>query len=113
MRKYALALAALALGLAVVSPARAITYGAPDGNDHPNVGALVGTFNGQTYAYCSGTLVSPTVFVTAAHCDIGLSTVYVTFDAAYTANAKLYRGTYHADPLYTAAQNIVRDNSSH
>jgi hypothetical protein len=26
----------------------AITYGQPDGNRHPNVGALVGTFDGQT-----------------------------------------------------------------
>ena len=28
--------------------ASAITYGQPDGNRHPNVGALVGTFDGQT-----------------------------------------------------------------
>ena len=41
--------------------ALAITYGQPDGNKHPNVGALVGTFDGQTYPYCSGTLISPTL----------------------------------------------------
>ncbi len=51
--------------------ASAITYGQPDGNRHPNAGALVGTFDGQQHPYCSGTLISPTVFPTAAHCDVG------------------------------------------
>ena len=31
--------------------ALAITYGQPDANKHPNVGALVGTFDGETYPY--------------------------------------------------------------
>src|SRR5215210_4991842 len=95
--------------LAVSLPLLAITYGQPDGNDHPAVGALVGTFNGQTYPYCSGTLISPTVFLTAAHCNIGTSTVYVTFDSAYTSKSKLYTGTYYADPLYNQSQNDPHD----
>jgi hypothetical protein len=41
--------------------ALAITYGQPDANNHPNVGALVGTFDGRTYSYWSGPLISPTV----------------------------------------------------
>ena len=89
--------------------ALAITYGQPDENNHPNVGALVGTFDGQTYPYCSGTLISPTVFLTAAHCDIGTSTVYVTFDSAYTSKSKLYEGTFHADPLYNHSQSDPHD----
>ncbi len=76
--------------------ASAITYGQPDGNKHPNVGALVGTFDGQTYPYCSGTLISPTVFLTAAHCDIGTEQVYVTFDSTYTSESKLYSGTFYS-----------------
>ena len=66
--------------LASSGVALAITYGQPDGNKHPNVGALVGTFDGQTYPYCSGTLISPTVFLTAAHCgdDARLSTSPLT-----------------------------------
>ena len=35
--------------LASSGVALAITYGQPDGNKHPNVGALVGTFDGQTW----------------------------------------------------------------
>jgi V8-like Glu-specific endopeptidase len=96
------------LSLAVV-PALAISYGQPDGELHPNVGALVGTFNGQTYPYCSGALISSTVFLTAAHCDIGTATVYVTFDSVYTSQAKLYRGTFFADPLYNQAQSDPHD----
>jgi len=80
--------------------ASAITYGEPDGNRHPNVGALVGTFDGQTYPYCSGTLISPTVFLTAAHCDIDTEQVYVTFDSEYTAGSKLYSGTFYGHPRY-------------
>jgi hypothetical protein len=41
--------------------ALSITYVQPDANKHPDVDALVGTFDGQTYPYCSGTLISPTL----------------------------------------------------
>lgn len=107
MPKRLVSLSLCVLALAV--PILAITYGQPDGNDHPNVGALVGTFNGQTFPYCSGTLVSPTVFLTAAHCDIGISTVRVTFDSVYTSRSRLYTGTFYGDPLYNQAQNDPHD----
>jgi V8-like Glu-specific endopeptidase len=95
--------------LLLATPAFAITYGQPDGNLHPEVGALVGTFNGQTYPYCSGTLISPTVFLTAAHCNIGTSNVNVTFDSEYSSHSRLYSGTYYADPLYNQAQSDPHD----
>jgi hypothetical protein len=41
----------------------------------------VRTFEWQTYPYCSGTLISPTVFLKAAHRDKDGSVVYVTFDS--------------------------------
>ena len=107
MRTRVVQLSLCVLALAV--PILAITYGQPDGNDHPNVGALVGTFNGQTYPYCSGTLISPTVFLTAAHCDIGSSTVKVTFDSVYTSHSRLYTGTFYGDPLYNQAQSNPHD----
>ena len=103
---FAVAVVAVLVGSGVAS---AVTYGQPDGNRHPNVGALVGTFDGQTYPYCSGTLISPTVFLTAAHCDIGTEQVYVTFDPTYTSNSKLYSGTFYGDPLYNQSQSDTHD----
>jgi hypothetical protein len=69
----------------------------------------VGTFDGQKYPYCSGTLISPTVFLTAAHCGIGTSKVYVTFDSEYTSKSKLYSGTFYGDPLYNQSQGDTHD----
>ena len=103
---FAVAVVAVLVGSGVAS---AVTYGQPDGNRHTNVGALVGTFDGQTYPYCSGTLISPTVFLTAAHCDIGTEQVYVTLDPTYTSNSKLYSGTFYADPLYNRSQSDTHD----
>jgi hypothetical protein len=50
-------------------PVRAITDGQPDGDGHPYVG-LMGAYdgNGDWLWRCSGTLISPTVFLTAGHC---------------------------------------------
>jgi hypothetical protein len=89
--------------------ASAITYGQPDGNRHPNVGALIGTFDGQQYPYCSGTLISPTVFLTAAHCGDDGSTVYVTFDPTPDSKSKLYTGTFQSNPLYPGSQDDPYD----
>jgi Trypsin len=88
--------------LFVIASADAITYGVPDGNGHPNVGGLVypHVFSDGTWLYCSGTLISPTVFLTAAHCDIGSSRVRVTFDSAYQDGDKTFTGSFYADPLY-------------
>lgn len=110
MRGRIIALAvAVSLTLLAAVPGLAITYGQPDGNNHPNVGALVGTFNGETYPYCSGTLISPTVFLTAAHCDIGTSRVQVTFDSEYSSRSKVYTGTFHGNPNYNQSQSDTGD----
>jgi secreted trypsin-like serine protease len=102
MRRRALALAALA-SLAVASPAMAITYGTADGKGHPNVGGLLAAqaYSDGTWIYCSGTLISSTVFLTAAHCDEGGDErVRVTFSSAYKVGDAVYAGTFHADPAY-------------
>jgi secreted trypsin-like serine protease len=101
-------LAALLLGAA---PVLAITNGQPDGAGHPNVGGLVApsAYSDGTWLYCSGTLISPTVFLTAAHCDEGTPRVVVTFDTAYQDGDQTYTGTWYADPLYTHAQNDPHD----
>jgi hypothetical protein len=87
----------------------AITYGQADGNLHPEVGALVGHFSSGTFPYCSGTLISPTVFLTAAHCDLGTTQVFVTFDPEFGSKSKLLSGTYYADPLYNQTQADPHD----
>ena len=51
------------------APAGAITNGTADNGAHPNVGTVIWRgADGVLFRSCSGTLVSPTVFLTAAHC---------------------------------------------
>jgi hypothetical protein len=81
---WAAAIMVLAVLLAS-GAALAITNGKPDENRHPNVGALVepdGLGDG-TYSYCTGTLISPTVFLTAAHCAPRTTGDAVTFATHY------------------------------
>jgi V8-like Glu-specific endopeptidase len=95
----------------MASPASAITNGTPDGNRHPAVGGLVSStqLSSGTWIYCSGTLISPTVFLTAAHCGTEGEQVMVTFDSDYEAGDKVYSGTFHADPLYPGNQSDSHD----
>ena len=103
--------AALLAAFAAASPAAAITNGTPDGQRHPNVGGLVSPtqYPDGTWLYCSGTLISPTVFLTAAHCAEDGAQVGVTFDTAYEAGDKVYHGTFEADPLYSQVQSDPHD----
>jgi secreted trypsin-like serine protease len=100
--------AGLALAFAA-NTASAITWGNADGDRHPQVGALVAQFQSGEYAYCTGTLISPTVFLTAAHCDLGTARVTVTFDSAWQAGGTLHAGTYIASPEYSPRQNDPQD----
>jgi secreted trypsin-like serine protease len=113
-----LILVALLVVASTASTAQAITYGTPAGSDYPYVGGLVTDLNRfgepvEPFVYCSGTLISPTVFLTAAHCDISARTgndiACVTFDPVLTDNSKLYCGTFIASPYYTYKQNDPND----
>lgn len=78
--------AATALTLTLASPASAIRYGEPDNEEHPFVGIMVGgALNDDTGDFepqfrCSGTLVSPTIYLTAGHCTFGAEAVEVWFE---------------------------------
>jgi hypothetical protein len=65
MRKLIAAAAVAAAVLVLAVGASAITYGVPDGNGHPEVGALLApqAYSDGTWATCSGTLMSPTAAV--------------------------------------------------
>jgi secreted trypsin-like serine protease len=112
MRKSILVslIAAVALTVAT-SPAGAITFGRFDDHRHPNVGALVAEWRtpGVKSLFCSGSLISPTVFLTASHCTVALAArgikphqVWVTFDPTFDEKSPLIRGTYHTNPLYAS-----------
>ena len=57
--------------LTLCAAAGAITNGGPDGEGHPEVGALLApqAYSDGTWATCTGTLIAPKVFLTAAHCE--------------------------------------------
>jgi Trypsin len=110
-RLYVVAVVA-AVGLALAAGAWGITNGQPDGNGHPEVGALLAqqAFSDGTWEECTGTLISSTVFLTAAHCDEGVSRVAVTFDSTYdAATGTTYWGTWHADPSYNHTESDPND----
>ena len=71
MKLIAWAAVACAAVIATVTPVAAITWGAPDGYNHPNVVTLIFIQNGEGFYSCTGTLLSPYVVLTAGHCTEG------------------------------------------
>ena len=108
MRRYSILAATLAASLVLAVPAGAITFGTVDTtNRFPHVGAVIAEYNepGTKDVLCSGTLISPAVFLTAGHCtafleSIGVQDVWVTFDPSFDAASPLIHGTYHTHPLF-------------
>ena len=103
---------ALCAALAFATVGSAITNGMPDGNGHPQAGALLAqqAFSDGTWVECSGTLIAPRVFMTAAHCDEGVSRVEVTFASTFDrATSKTYWGTGHADPEFSQRASNPHD----
>lgn len=68
-RRIATLLTVIALLVAGAFPAWAIQFGNVDGDDHPYVGMVL-FFDARASGWfrCSGSLVTPTVFITAGHC---------------------------------------------
>ena len=102
-----LAIAAIVASLLLTAGTSAVAQtgdAQPDGNTHPNVGAflLPRLADGSLRIICSGTLVTPRVFLTASHCtdfalSQGFSQTYVTFDPNFGTDAahNIFSTPYH------------------
>ena len=106
---------------AVPRSPRPIVNGTPTGNLYPSVGALAfdyddnGTIDGDD-EWCTGSLISPTVFLTAAHCVVTPYTppgsqFYVSFAPDLYANSAVFiKATGYAyDPEYGHDQANLHD----
>jgi len=84
----------------------------PDGNGHPNVGAflLPRLTDGSLRIICSGTLVTPRVFITASHCTVfalsqGFTETWVTFDPNFGTDPdhNIFSTPYHGKIVHNLA----------
>jgi hypothetical protein len=128
MRRLTIAiLLVLALVFSTVSLAAAVTDGELDGENHPHVVLLLMEVGGAPAFRCSGTLLSPTVLLTAGHCTnnypdepytgmrvftesdvqggIGTTNNYPYGGGKYAVEAE----SWAAHPLYETAPFYVHD----
>jgi secreted trypsin-like serine protease len=98
------ALTTIAAALSVTAAAEAILGGSPDNGRHPAAGALLVPGADGLVPECSGVLVAPRVFLTAAHCTnaaLAGGGAYVVFgDALDPATWQPIHGTPVSDPAY-------------
>ena len=101
MKKVVIAwILTFALVFSIVGVAGAITDGVDDGDGHPFVGMYYFSDPDGNWR-CSGTLLSPTVFLTAGHCTYQAFNARVSFDPEITDDSIWYTGTAYALPTYT------------
>src|SRR5215212_2650482 len=110
---------ALVILAVAVFPVGAVTDGEPDGSGHPYVGLMVAQDeNGNPLWRCSGTLLSPTVFLTAGHCtESPAAHVEIWFaadvDAGRPGNGYPFNGevggTPYTHPDYDPNAFFIRD----
>ncbi len=111
--------AALALaGIVSASSAQAITQGGnPDNGEHPYVGLSVYfDENWNPMWRCSGTMISPTVYLTAGHCTEGAAHAAIFFEEDVDAVATYpfpgpdqYTGTPYLHPSYDSQAFFLYD----
>lgn len=105
------------VAMVTAGPTAAVTNGDFDGENHPHVGLMVAFVNGTPSWRCSGTLIAPTVYLTAGHCTYGATSVQIWFDADVQTPipTKPYPftgdvgGTPHTHPDYPTAAFIRND----
>jgi len=119
--------AALICMLASARTAQAITFGVHDDGEHPFVGFML-LFDPTEPGWfsCSGTLLSPTVFLTAGHCTFAIGTdgaetaggsggndVWISFDERVDLSGFPERADYPDEATLYAARSQVLDTNSH
>ena len=127
MKKAAFAvLLMLALVFGTVGVAGAVTDGELDGEGHPYVVLLLMEVDGQPAFRCSGTLLSPTVLLTAGHCTDGYpdfeysgmrvftesdveAGIGVTNNYPYSGPNSVEAVSWAAHPLYETTPFYVHD----
>jgi secreted trypsin-like serine protease len=116
--KALLNLLVLMLTLGTFSTVEAITDGEVDGQGHPYVGLMVAQdAGGKPLWRCSGTLLSPTLFLTAGHCTDGAVHVEIWFAADVDAgmpdngypSVGNGRGTPYTHPSYDPNEFYLYD----
>jgi hypothetical protein len=85
-RKLIVLLVVMALLVVTVSSVSAVIWGEEDGDAHPYVGLIVFDVDGVPAWRCSGSLIAPTVVLTAGHCTFGTSGARIWFDSDLTDN---------------------------
>ena len=119
MKNFITFFTALFGALLFTSNAIAVTDGELDGNNHPHVVLLILDIGGSPAFRCSGTLISPTVLLTAGHCTDGATGGRVWFDAdEVTVRASGYPfggsgavefSSIHTSPNYNPAAFFLND----
>jgi len=85
--------------LAMGSSVMTVTNGQPDGNGHPYVGIVFQPIPGTEFAsICSGSALSTTRFLTAAHCADPSRPVFVSYKSGPPFGGTFTAGTFHPNP---------------
>src|SRR6478735_1792211 len=110
--------ATLLIATLSAAPADAITHGELDGDGHPYVGLMVAKDAGGNPLWrCSGTLLSPTVYLTAGHCTQAPAvSAEIWFGSDLTDAAAIdfpptgdAHGTTYTHPNFDPADFVTRD----
>src|SRR5919112_943630 len=110
MRTRVLAATVIAATLTAVAPVMTITNGIPDGNRHPYVGLAIQFIpNTDFIAICSGSALSDTRFLTAAHCFDPSLPVLVTYKNSppYSLANDFTQGTFYPSDTYDVAVIVL------